>query len=95
MVDEELLGQVDAYIDEVWEDVVSDIRALVSHPSVADASAACDGAPFGVATRRTPSIARWGIAERLGYQVSDDAGYVGMADIPGRARRADRDHRPC
>ena len=82
MVDEELLGQVDAYIDEVWEDVVSDIRALVSHSSVADASAACDGAPFGVATRDALDCAL-GIAERLGYQVSDDAGYVGMADIPG------------
>lgn len=81
-MDGKLLARVDAYIDEVWEDVVSDIAALVAHPSVSDVALAAQDAPFGPATREALDCAL-GIAERLGYEVSDDAGYVGIADIPG------------
>lgn len=82
MLDQELSKRIDSYIDEVWEDAVADIAALVAHPSVADAGAACADAPFGTATRAALDCAL-GIAERLGYQVGDDAGYMGIADIPG------------
>lgn len=81
-MDSGLLFQVESYVDEVWEDVVRDIAALVSHPSVADSAQAEAGAPFGRSVRAALDCAL-GIAERLGYQVSDDDGYLGIADIPG------------
>ena len=81
-MDAMLEQQVDAYVDEVWEDVVADIAALVSHPSIADYGAAEQGAPFGRPVRDALNCAL-GIAARLGYKVSDDEGYVGMADIAG------------
>lgn len=73
---------VDAYVDEVWDAVLADIAELVSHPSVADYDAAAPGAPFGPAARAAIDCAL-GIAKRLGYEVGDDEGYVGIADIPG------------
>ena len=36
MTDEELKSQVDAYVDEVWEDVVSDMDLLIQVESVED-----------------------------------------------------------
>ena len=50
-MDNTLESQVDAYVDEVWEDVVADIARLVEHPSVADASAGTPGSPFGAPVR--------------------------------------------
>ena len=74
---------VTEYVDEVWEDVVADIEQLVSYPSVAVAANAELGAPFGRPVRDALDCAL-GIAQKLGYQTSDDEGYVGIADIPGR-----------
>ena len=71
------------YVDEVWEDVVADIEQLVSYPSVAVAADAEPGAPFGRPVRDAFDCAL-GIAQKLGYQTSDDEGFVGIADIPGR-----------
>ena len=71
------------YVDEVWEDVVADIEQLVSYPSVAVAADAEPGAPFGRPVRDALDCAL-GIAQKLGYQTSDDEGFVGIADIPGR-----------
>lgn len=82
----ELHARVDAYVDEVWEDVVSDIATLVSHPSMADAAAGVPGAPFGASVRAALDDALR-IAARLGYQVGDDEGYVGYADIPGESEK--------
>ena len=73
---------VDAYVDEVWDDVLEDIAELVSHPSVADGSAAEPDAPFGPDARAALDCAL-GIADRLGYETSCDEGYIGIADIPG------------
>lgn len=80
--DRELERKVDTYIDTVWDDVLDDISELVSHPSVADYGAAQPGSPFGADVRSALDCAL-GIAKRLGYEVLDDEGYVGMADIPG------------
>lgn len=74
---------VTEYVDEVWEDVVADIEQLVSYPSVAVAADAEPSAPFGRPVRDALDCAL-GIAQKLGYQTSDDEGYVGIADIPGR-----------
>ena len=81
-MDKQLEAQVDSYIDEVWDSVLGDIAELVSHPSVADYSAAEPGAPFGPDARAALDCAL-GIAARLGYETSCDEGYIGIADIPG------------
>lgn len=65
-VNKELEVRVDAYIDEVWEDLVRDIVQIVSHPSVVDAEDAAPGAPFGANVRAALDCGL-GIAERLGY----------------------------
>ena len=79
---QELEAGVDAYVDEVWPQVLDDIERLVRHPSIADYDAAAPGAPFGPSVRGALDCAL-DLARRLGYGVSDDEGYVGMADIPG------------
>lgn len=79
---ENLETGIDAYIDEVWDDVLDDIAALVAHPSVANTSPVEPGAPYGRDVRAALDCAL-GIAARLGYEVSDDEGYVGICDIPG------------
>ena len=81
-MDAAIEAKIDAYIDEVWEDVVGDIEQLVSYPSVADAGQAEPGSPFGKPVRGALDCAL-GIARRLGYETSDDDGYMGIADIPG------------
>lgn len=81
-MDSKLLNSVESYVHEVWEDVVADIATLVEHPSVADVTAGEQGAPFGKPVREALDAAL-SIAQRLGYHVSDDEGYVGMAEIPG------------
>lgn len=79
---EELEAGVDAYVEEVWPNVVADIKELVSYASIANAEPAEEGAPFGRPVRQALDCAL-GIAQKLGYQTSDDDGYVGMADIAG------------
>ncbi|MBY4798382.1 Sapep family Mn(2+)-dependent dipeptidase [Collinsella sp. AGMB00827] len=79
----ELNQDIDTYIDEVWDDVCADIAHLVSYPSVADTALAAPNAPFGPHVRAALD-AGLGIAKRLGYAVSDDEGYMGMADIAGK-----------
>ena len=82
MVDESFKAQVDAYVDEVWEDVVEDIRALVKHESVEDLSAAEPGKPWGPASNAALVEAE-NIARRLGLEVTDVDGYLGFGDVPG------------
>ena len=73
---------IDAYVDEVWDDVLDDIASLVSHNSVARAEDGVAGAPFGPGVRGALDCAL-GIARKLGYETSEDEGFMGMADIPG------------
>lgn len=55
MADEQLKQQVDQYVEEVWENVVEDIRSLVKIESVEDLEAAEPGKPL--APRQTrPSL---------------------------------------
>lgn len=77
------------YVDEVWEDVVADIEQLVSYPSVAVAADAEPSAPFGRPVRDALDCAL-GIAQKLGYQTSDDEGYVGIADTRVAATSSSR-----
>lgn len=81
-VDDQFKAQVDAYVDEVWEDVVEDIRSLVKIESVEDLDHAAPNAPFGPAPRAALTQAL-SIAERLGLKTTDVDGYLGFGDVPG------------
>ncbi len=82
MVDEQLMSQVDAYVDEVWEDVVEDIRSLVQIESVEDLEHAEPGKPWGPGPYEAMSKGLE-IASRLGLDAHDLEGYIGYADLPG------------
>lgn len=79
---EQIKSRVDAYVDEVWEDVVADIAALVAVESVEDTAAALPGAPWGPGPREALTRAL-AIAERLGLEARDLAGAIGYGDVPG------------
>ena len=82
MTDEQLKTAVDAYVDEVWEDVVEDIRTLVRIESVEDLDAAEPGKPWGPASYEALA-AGLEIAGRLGLEPHDCEGYIGYADLKG------------
>lgn len=84
MTDEELKQRVDAYVDEVWEDIVEDIRTLVKIDSVEALDYAAPGMPWGPAPHEA-LVAALGIAERLGLEAHDCEGYIGYADLPGQS----------
>ncbi|MEE8715703.1 MAG: Sapep family Mn(2+)-dependent dipeptidase [Coriobacteriales bacterium] len=81
---DELSREVDRYIDEVWDGVVSDIAEMVSHPSVAYASAATPEDPYGPDAHAALRCAL-GIASRLGLDAHDCDGHIGYADVPGKS----------
>ena len=78
----ELKAQVDAFADEVWEDVVKDIAALVKHESVEDLDHAEPGKPWGPAANDALVEAE-NIARRMGFDVTDVDGYMGFAQVAG------------
>ena len=81
--DDQLKAKVDAYVDEVWEDVVEDIRTLVRIESVEDLSAAEPGKPYGPKANEA-LVAAEGIASRLGLAVTDLDGCIGYGEVTGR-----------
>lgn len=82
MLDEQLLAQVDAFVDDVWEDVVEDIRSLVQIESVEDLDHSEPGKPWGPGPYAAMSKGLE-IASRLGLEAHDLEGYIGYADLPG------------
>ena len=86
MADEELKREVDAYVDEVWEDVVKDIDYLVQVESVEDLEHAEPGKPWGPAPYEALSRALE-VAARLGLDAHDCDGYIGYADVPGESQK--------
>ena len=86
MTDEVLKAQVDAYVDENWENIIEDIRYLVQVESVEDLSAAEAGKPWGPksfeALRRGLEL-----AERLGLKTTNVDGYLGFGDLPGASQK--------
>ncbi len=86
MTDDELKAKVDAYVDEVWEDVVSDITSLVRIRSVEDKSKATSEDPWGPANHEALRKAVE-IADRLGLDAHDCDGYIGYADLAGESDR--------
>lgn len=82
VADEELIARAEAYVDEVWEDVVEDIRRLVKIRSVRDDSTAGPGRPWGEASHKA-LVQALEIAGRLGLDAHECEGYLGYADLPG------------
>ena len=86
MIDEAFKAQVDRYVDEVWEDVVEDIRSLVRIDSVEDLAAAEPGKPWGPAAY--DALAKGlEIASHIGLEAHDCDGYIGYADLAGESSR--------
>lgn len=75
---------IDRYLDEHWEDIVSDIAELVRIPSTEDLGAAdpSANAPFGPGPRAALDAAL-AMAERMGFATHDVDGYLGLADWQG------------
>ncbi len=84
MCAKDLLADAKAYVEEVWDDIERDIDSLVRIESVEDLEHAAEGMPFGPAPRQALDAAL-GIAERLGLEVSDCDGYLGIAELPGES----------
>ena len=82
----ELIRLAWTYVEDVWEDLVEDIDALVQVESVEDLEHAGPGMPFGPAPREALDRAL-GIAEKLGLATQDSEGYIGFADLPGASER--------
>lgn len=83
--DQGLIAEASEFVEQVWEDVVQDIDALVQVESVEDKEHAQEGMPFGPgpaeALRRSLRI-----AERLGLDTHSCEGYVGYADLAGESQ---------
>lgn len=86
MADDELKSQVESYVDEVWENVVSDIDYLVQVESVEDTDHAQPGKPWGPAPFEALSRGLE-IAQRLGLEAHNVDGYLGYADLPGESSK--------
>lgn len=82
MSDEELKQWIDEYVDRVWEDLVSDMDALVSVPSVENRAEAKEGEPWGHESRKALDCAI-AIADNLGLATTNCEGYLGFADVKG------------
>lgn len=83
MADDELLQEIDAYLDANWEAMVTDIAKLVRIDSVEDLDAATDGAPFGPGPKKGLTAAL-DLAASMGFDTHDCEGYMGYADFPGK-----------
>ena len=84
MSDETFKAQVDTYVDEVWDQVVEDIRTLVQVESVEDLEHAAPGMPYGPAPAEALSRAL-AISERLGLDAVNCNGRIGYADLVGES----------
>jgi succinyl-diaminopimelate desuccinylase len=84
--DEQLKQDVEKYVEEVWEDVVEDIRSLVRIDSVEDLAHAESGKPWGPGPYRA-LVKGLELAERAGLEPHNCDGYIGYADLPGRSEK--------
>ncbi|NHM14306.1 Sapep family Mn(2+)-dependent dipeptidase [Xiamenia xianingshaonis] len=84
MVDDQLLNDIDAYLDENWESMVRDVATLVRIPSFEELDKAEEGAPFGPGPRQALT-AVLDLAAGMGFETHDCEGYIGYADFPGES----------
>ena len=83
-MDDNLQREIDAFIDQHWDEVLADIETLVEVPSIEDLESACEGAPFGPGPREALDRAL-AMAARMGLKVHDCEGHIGYADLPGQS----------
>ncbi len=86
MVDEELAGQIDSYIQQNWEQVIKDLDSLVSIESTEDLSKSQPGAPYGPGPKASLQCAL-DLAEKYGFEPHNCEGYIGYADWPGESEK--------
>ncbi|MBP3885037.1 MAG: Sapep family Mn(2+)-dependent dipeptidase [Olsenella sp.] len=86
MADEELKAEAKAFVEENWEDIVSDIEALVAIRSVEDMEHATEEMPYGPAPYEALSLGV-SIAERLGLDAHNCGGHIGYADVAGDSEK--------
>lgn len=84
IVGDDFNERIDAYIDENWDACLADIARLVEIPSFEELDKAEPGAPFGPGPRAALTEVL-GIAERMGFAVTDVDGYAGFAELPGES----------
>jgi len=84
--DPTFVAEVDAYIDEVWGDVVDDMATMIAVDSVEDIPHAEPGKPWGPGPYEALSRGL-AIAGRLGLDAHDCEGYLGYADLPGASAK--------
>ena len=73
--------QIEAFVNQHWEDVVADIAQLVSIPSTEDPSTASAQKPFGEAVDQALRCGME-IAVRLELDAHSCDGYLAFADVP-------------
>ncbi len=83
---EQMVKEAQAFVEDVWEDVVADIDYLVQVDSVEDKGRAADGMPFGPGPHEALTRAL-AVADRLGLATTDHEGYIGFGDLVGKASR--------
>ena len=82
MADAQRMKEIDAWIDENWETIISEIETLVNIPSQEDLDHAAPGAPFGPGPLKALN-AGLDLCSRLGMDAQNHEGFVGTADYPG------------
>lgn len=82
MADEKLKQEIEAYVDEVWEDVIADMDKLVAIESVQDLTQTGPGMPWGPEPARALECALELAADK-GLEPTNCKGYIGFADLPG------------
>ena len=77
------------YLANNWEQMLEDIATVVHIPSALDTESARNGAPFGEGPLAALE-ATLGIAQRMGFETRNLDGYIGIADMPATAPRANK-----
>ncbi len=86
MLNDAVITQAYAFLEEQWDTVLNDLRSLVRIDSHEDCSAAAPGAPFGPGPRAALDEAAR-IMASYGFELHDCEGYCGYADIPGESEK--------
>ena len=79
---ENIIERAEAYVDEVWEDVVADIDSLVQIDSVEDKEHAAPGMPYGPAPAKALECGL-SILDKLGLETTNCDGRIGFGDLEG------------
>lgn len=77
-----LESQMEGYLADNWEQVLSDMERLIAVPSFEELEKAAPGAPYGPGPRESLSVAL-DIAQGYGFEAHDVDGYIGYADANG------------